>query len=130
MEKALAFLRECGVFYLATSDENQPHVRPFGAVCGHEGRLYFITNNQKKVFTQIRNNPRVEISGMAGQKWIRIEAEAVIDDSRAARVAMLEANPSLGSMYSADDGVMAVFYLKNATAAICSCTDAPEAWQF
>ena len=57
---------------------------------------------------------------MAGQKWIRIEAEAVIDDSRAARVAMLEANPSLGSMYSADDGVMAVFYLKNATAAICS----------
>ena len=76
MEKALAFLRECGVFYLATSDENQPHVRPFGAVCGHEGRLYFITNNQKKVFTQIRNNPRVEISGMAGQKWIRIEAEA------------------------------------------------------
>ena len=67
---------------------------------------------------------------MAGEKWIRIEAEAVIDDRRDARVAMLEANPSLSQMYSADDGVMEVFYLKNATAAICSFAGAPEAWQF
>ena len=79
MEKALNFLRQCGVFYLATSDENQPHVRPFGAVCGFEGKLYLVTNNQKKVFNQLRNNPKIEISGTSGAKWIRIEAEAVID---------------------------------------------------
>ena len=130
MEKALNFLKECGVFYLATAEENKPHVRPFGAVCGFEGKLYFITNHEKKVFTQMRKNPAVAICGMAGEKWIRIEAEAVIDDRRDARVAMLEANPSLSQMYSADDGVMEVFYLKNATAAICSFAGAPEAWQF
>ena len=130
MEKALNFLRQCGVFYLATSDENQPHVRPFGAVCGFEGKLYLVTNNQKKVFNQLRNNPKIEISGTSGAKWIRIEAEAVIDPRREARAAMLAANPSLNDMYSADDGVIEVFYLKNATAAICSFTDAPEAWQF
>ena len=60
----------------------------------------------------------------------RIFRGRVIDDRRDARVAMLEANPSLSQMYSADDGVMEVFYLKNATAAICSFTGAPEAWQF
>ena len=130
MEKALNFLKQCGAFYLATSDENQPHVRPFGAVCGFEGKLYLMTNNQKKVFWQLRNNPKIEISGMAGEKWIRIEAEAVIDPRREARAAMLEANPSLKNAYSVDDGVIEVFYLKNATAAICSFTDAPEAWQF
>ena len=39
---------------------------------------------------------------------------------------MLEENPGLKSMYSADDGIVAVFYLKNATATICSFTQAPE----
>ncbi len=136
MEKALKFLKDCGVFYLATVEDDQagaapsPRVRPFGAVCGFEGRLYIITNNQKKVFDQMQKNQKVEISGMAGGKWIRLSGEAVRDTRREARVAMLEANPSLGGMYNADDGVMEVLYLKNAEASICSFTDAPETWTF
>ena len=37
-------------FYLATVEGDQPHVRPFGAVCEFEGKLYIVTNN-KKMFT-------------------------------------------------------------------------------
>ena len=55
MEKALKFLMDCGVFYLATVEGDQPHVRPFGAVCGFEGKQYFITNNKKKVFNNKKN---------------------------------------------------------------------------
>ncbi len=130
MEKALKFLKDCSVFYLATNDGDQPRVRPFGAVCGFEGKLYIITNNQKKVFDQIQKNQKVEISGMAGGKWIRLSGEVVRDTRREAKAAMLEANPSLGGMYSADDGIMEVLYLKNAEASICSFTDAPETWAF
>lgn len=130
MEKALKFLKDCGVFYLATNDGDQPRVRPFGAVCGFEGKLYIITNNQKKVFDQMQKNQKVEISGMAGGKWIRLSGEAVRDTRREAKVAMLEANPSLGGMYNEDDGIMEVLYLKNAEASICSFTDAPEKWSF
>ena len=134
MEKALKFLQECGVFYLATLEDGPagavPRVRPFGAVCAFEGRLYITTNNQKKVFEQLRKTPRVEISGMAGGKWIRLSADAVCDSRREARAAMLDANPGLRGMYGEDDGIMDVLYLKDAEASICSFTDAPEVWTF
>lgn len=52
--------------------------------------MYIPTNNKKKVFAQMLKNPNVEICGMAHGKWIRIEAEAVRDERREARAAMLE----------------------------------------
>ena len=67
---------------------------------------------------------------MAGGKWIRLSGETERDSRREAKVAMLEANPSLGGMYGADDGIMEVLYLKNAEASICAFTDAPERWRF
>ena len=130
MEQVLQFLKDCGTFYLATLEGDQPRVRPFGAVCTFEDRLYIVTNNQKKVYAQLLANSKLEISGMAGGKWIRLEAEAVPDERREAKVAMLEENPGLKRMYSADDGIVAVFYLKNATATICSFTEAPETISF
>lgn len=130
MEKVLKFLKDSGTFYLATVEGDQPRVRPFGAVCVFEGKLYIITNNQKKVYAQLLNNPKVEISGMAGGRWIRLEAEAVRDDRFEARKAMLDENPGLRSMYSENDGIVEVLYLKNATATICSFTEAPETISF
>lgn len=130
MEEVLKFLKESGTFYLATAEGDQPRVRPFGAVCGFEGKIYIVTNNQKKVYDQMMKNPKVEISGMVGGKWIRIEALAVRDDRREARAAMLEDNPGLGRMYSVDDGIVEVLYLKDATATISSFTEAPVVIKF
>ena len=48
MNEVAEYLKSCGTFYLATSEEGQAHVRPFGAVCVFEGKLYIVTNNQKK----------------------------------------------------------------------------------
>lgn len=48
MKEAYEFLKNCGTFYLATEENGQPHVRPFGALCEFEGKLYIETNNQKK----------------------------------------------------------------------------------
>ena len=130
MKKAYEFLKSCGVFYLATVEGDQPRVRPFGAVAVYEDKLYLITGNGKKVFAQLTENPRLEISGMAGDKWIRLSATAVRDDRVEAKAAMLEQNPDLRAMYSENDGVMEVLYLKDARAAVCSFTAAPEEWEF
>lgn len=97
--KALDFLKSCGTFYLATVEDDQPHVRPFGAVAEFEGKLYLITNNQKDVYHQMKKNNKVEISGMVEGTWIRLKGEVKEDLRREARVAMLEANPSLGNMW-------------------------------
>lgn len=131
MNEILAFLKQCRVYYIATLEGNQPRVRPFGAQCEFEGKLYLTTSNQKAVYAQMKANSKVEISGMSPDgRWIRLTAEAVFDERREAKTAMLEANPELRSLYSEDDGKMEVFYLQNATAVICSFTAAPETYTF
>lgn len=131
MEEVLNYLKTCGTFYLATNEGDQPHVRPFGAVCKYNGKLYIVTNNQKKVYKQMLKNPKIEICGMSKGTWIRVEAEAVHDSSREAREAMMEDNKvALSRMYNADDNLMEVLYLKNATATIYSFSGEPKVIRF
>lgn len=130
MKEVLEFLKNSETFYLATCEEDQPRVRPFGAVAEFEGKLYFITNNQKKVFAQMLKNPKIEISSMYKDIWIRVEGMAIHDETRAAREKMIADNPSLAQMYSADDGLMEVFYIKEGTATIYSFTDQPRVIKF
>ena len=127
MNKALEFLQECGIFYLATTEGDQPRVRPFGAVFEYEGNLYFVTNNTKKCFKQMLENPKVEISGMNKKgQWIRVTGEVANDDRREAKEFALESNPFLKSGHNVDDGVFAVLYFTKGTATISSFTAEPE----
>ena len=131
MKKVMEFLKEAGVFYLATVEGDQPRVRPFGAVAEFDGKLYIITSNKKDVYNQIAKNPKVEVSAMNGKgQWIRLTAMLVRDERREAKTAMLNANPDLRGMYSEDDGKMEVLFFENATAAICSFTSVPEIHNF
>ena len=95
-----------------------------------EGKLYIQTGKRKSVSKQIKENPNIEISGMSGGKWIRVEAEAVLDERIEAQKHMLDEYPSLQGMYQPGDGNTEVFYLKNVTAQICSFTDEPKIFKF
>ena len=130
MQEVLEFLKKAGVWYLATDEGGQPRVRPFGAQNIFEDKLYIQTGLKKNVAQQMLKNPKIEISGMADGKWIRLSAEAVLDERIEAQQAMLDANPALKSMYKAGDGNTAVFYLKNATAVFCSFTEEPRTVKF
>lgn len=127
MNEVMEYLKSCGTFYLATSEDGQAHVRPFGAVCGFEGKLYFVTNNQKKVYQQMKKNGKVEICGMSNGTWIRVEGEVKEDLRREPRVAMMDANTAaLSSMYTVDDNLMTVFCFEHGTATIYSFTTEPK----
>lgn len=131
MKETLEFLKGCQTFYLATVEGDQPHVRPFGAVCEFEDKLYIVTNNQKDVYRQMMKNGKVEICGMYQDKWIRVKGTAKLDERREARVAMMEDNNAdLSSMYTVDDNLMVVFSLENATATIYSFTEEPKTYTF
>lgn len=130
MQEVCEFLKQCSTYYLATTDGDQPRVRPFGTAEIFEGKLYIQTGKVKNVYRQMKENPKIEISGMVGGNWIRLTATAVEDDRVQARQHMLDAYPSLEKMYSADDGNTVVFYLENATATICSFTEEPKVIQF
>ena len=130
MERVVKFLKEAETYYLATTEGDQPRVRPFGTAHIFEGRLYIQTGKTKDVSKQIHNNPKVEICAFKNGEWIRVAGELVEDDRREARVSMLKAYPSLQKMYSADDGNTEVFYFKSATAIFSSFTHAPEVVKF
>lgn len=127
MKRALEFLQEAGTFYVATTEGDQPRVRPFGAVFEYEEKLYFVTNNTKKCFKQMLENPKVEISGMNKKgQWIRLAGEVANDDRREVKELALEAVPFLKKMYSVDDGIFAVLYFTKGEATIASMTAGPE----
>jgi len=130
MKEVYEFLKSCGTYYLATVEGDQPRVRPFGTVDLFEDKIYIQTGLVKPVAKQMAANPKVEISGMAGGKWIRVAAEAVLDERIEAQEHMLDAYPNLRGMYQPGDGNTAVYYLKNGTAQICSFTDAPKEIKF
>ena len=115
-------LKKAGTYYLATCDDGQPRVRPFGTVNIFKGKLYIQTGKAKAVSRQLHANPKLELCAMVDGDWLRVEASAVEDDDRAARVSMLEAYPSLQAMYSPDDGNTEVFYLEDAKATFSSFT--------
>ena len=127
MNKIAEELKKTGVFYIATVDaQNQPHVRPFGAVAEFEGRVYICTNNTKKCYAEMLANPKTEISGMEPDgSWIRVVGKLVRDDRDEARAAMLEANESLKNMYHVGDGIFDVLYLEDVTCTKYSFTAEP-----
>ena len=57
MKEVLDFLTESKVFFVATADNNIPHVRPFGFVMDCGGKLAFCTSNQMDVCKQLAENP-------------------------------------------------------------------------
>ncbi|MGB8455522.1 MAG: pyridoxamine 5'-phosphate oxidase family protein [Anaerocolumna sp.] len=127
MNKAVEFLKDSQTFYLATMENDQPRVRPFGAVMEWEGKTYICTNNKKDVFAQILKNPKVEISAMDKTgRWIRITGNLTSDNRKEAKKAMLAAVPSLQNMYKADDGIYEVLYFTEATATIYAFASEPE----
>ena len=130
MKEVQEFLKECGVYYLATVDGSKPKVRPFGTAEIFEDKLYIQTGKKKDVFKQITVNPNVELSCFKDGKWLRVEGNLVLDDRVEAKKYMLDQNPNLRSMYNELDDNTAVLYFSNATATFYFFTDSSKVIKF
>lgn len=130
MKEVYEFLKEAGTFYIATIDGDKPRVRPFGVVNIFEDKLYIQTGKRKNVSKQIEINNNVEICTFLNGKWIRLEGKLISDDRIEAKKSMLDANPSLRSMYDENDDNTEVLYFENATATIYSFTEEPKVIKF
>ena len=130
MEKICNFLKEAGVYYLATVEDGQPRVRPFGTAHIFEGKLYIQTGKVKPVSKQIAENPKVEICAFKDGKWLRLAGELVEDDRIEAKKSMLDAYENLRAMYDENDGNTQVLYFKNGVATFSSFTEPNEVIEF
>ena len=130
MERVCKFLKDAGVYYLATVEEDQPRVRPFGTAHIFEGRLYIQTGKVKPTSRQLLANPKAEICAFHNGAWVRVAGELVEDDRVEARASMLDTYPNLRGMYNEHDGNTQVFSFRNAVATFSSFSAAPEVIEF
>jgi uncharacterized pyridoxamine 5'-phosphate oxidase family protein len=130
MQEVYEFLKKCKTYYLATSEGDQPRVRPFGTVDIFENRLYIQTGKVKDVSKQLRANPKAEICAYDDGKWLRVAGKLIRDDRIEAKKHMLDNYPELKSMYSAEDDNTEVLYFEDATAAFYSFTEEPRVIKF
>lgn len=130
MDKVFEFLKKAGTYYLATVENDQPRVRPFGTINLFEGKLYIQTGKVKPVSKQISANAKVEICAYIDGTWLRLSGELVEDNRVEAKKSMLDAYPQLRRMYDENDENTEVLFFKNATATFSSFMSGPEIINF
>jgi uncharacterized pyridoxamine 5'-phosphate oxidase family protein len=130
MQTVNDFLKKAGIYYIATVDGDQPHVRPFGTINIFEGKLYIQTGKKKDVVKQISANPKVELTAFDGEKWLRVAATLVVDNRAEAQESMLEAYPDLKEMYAVNDGNNVVYYLSDVKATFYTFGGEPSTVEF
>ncbi len=130
MQEVQEFLKKCGIYYLATIEEDQPRVRPFGTAEIFENHLYIQTGKKKEVYKQIEKNPKVEICAFKDGTWLRVSGKLIADDRVEAKKDMLDKNPDLREMYNEEDDNTIVFYFEDAIATFSSFTEEAKTIKF
>lgn len=106
------FIRECGYFFLATSADNQPKLRPFGMIYSNGETIFFATDKRKNVHSDLQNNSKVELASynIYTHKWIRIRGKAQVDSSVQLKEEMMTMYPNLRCRYHNDEEMYLVIY--------------------
>ncbi len=80
-----AYLTSVPAWYLATSVDGQPHVRPFSFAAVDGERLWFATAKTKDVYRELEANPRFELTAWRpGSGWIILRGQADLEDRTSA----------------------------------------------
>ena len=117
MSKISDFLKETGIFFLATADGNQPKLRPLGAFLEVDGKIIFGVGGFKDVYKQMVKNPLVEIAACKPDgHWLRYTGRAVFEtDSKYAEQMIKSFH--LDSIYNEQTGnKLMTFHIEDAAA--------------
>lgn len=109
------FIRECGYFFLATSEEGAPHLRPMGMIYADDEALYLATDKRKNVYRELVGNQQVELASysLSSRKWARICGKATIESSLKVKEDMTEMYPMLHQEYVGEEEVFLVIFRVN-----------------
>ncbi len=118
MSRINDFLNEAGVFYLATTDGDQPKLRPLGLHLEADGKVLFGIGDFKAVYRQLKANPKCEIvASKQDGHWLRYTGKAVFETDEKYAEQALELMPHLKEIYNEKTGnKMMMFHLEDAAA--------------
>lgn len=123
IKTALEYLTSIPAWYLATSVENQPHVRPFSFAAEQDGKIWFVTATTKDVWQELLQNPLIEATAWwPGHGWLILRGTAGLTDAvnEQIREAGWKHLERLGEHYNGmHDPTLAFFSVENPEAWIC-----------
>ena len=121
LQKVLEYLTSVPAWYLATSVDGQPHVRPFSFAQIQGGKLWFVTARTKDVWRELEQNRRFEAtSWWPGHGWLILRGRAGLED-RAAPAMRETGWKHLERHYEgADDPDLVFFSVEEPEAFICN----------
>lgn len=95
-----------GIWYLATSEGEQPHVRPMDSATVVGERVYFGTAKDKNVYQQMVANPKVEVFAMTDFGIYRFMAEVEVETDAEVTKRAFE---QMGKVFDAEKSVAMSF---------------------
>lgn len=106
------FIRECGYFFLATSHDDIPRLRPMGMIYSDGNALFVATDKRKNVYSELTANPCVELASynLNTRKWIRISGRMEMESSGKIREDMLALYPMITQEYVGQDEIFFVIF--------------------
>lgn len=106
------FIRECGYFFLATSVDGKPKLRPMGMLFSDDDTLFFATDKRKNVYSELTRNPSVELASynLNTRKWIRITGRAETESSGKIREEMTALYPMIKQEYIGPEEIFLVIF--------------------
>ena len=125
-EKVVNFLNESKVFFVLTTDGDQPKGRPFGLAVPYEGKVYFGCGTFKNVYKQLVANPKIEILALNGMDFMRYDGVATVVKDEGVLAAFRAVAPDIMSMYDQNGWEMGTFYLADGHAEIRGMMDLKE----
>ena len=100
-DEVIDLIRDAGFGFLATTEENQPRVRPMMPYLTDEGEILLALLSRSRTIPQIRQNPLVEVCFVDRKMWYcRISGRAVISNDLAKKQVLWDAIPMLKQYFS------------------------------
>lgn len=105
MSKVYDFIKECGVFFVLTINDDYPAGRPFGAIMEYNDDLYISTGDVKAVYRQLKKHQEMQIIALKNgtREWVRVNGTAVECNDLEVKRKMLSECPALGKHFASPD---------------------------
>ncbi len=117
-EEILAFIMANPLFFIATAQADQPHVRAIMMHKADDNGIVFTTGKNKDFYKQLQANPKVELCFYSNNMQLRVTGEVTeIDDDISLKQEIVSSRPFMLSWIEAVGyDVMGVFRISNCKA--------------
>jgi pyridoxamine 5'-phosphate oxidase len=127
-QEILEFITKNPTAYVATAEDNIPHVRPLGTYQADENGIIFSMQANKDVYKQLAKNPNVEICYFVEGVTIRVVGTMTEIDNTPYREEMLEKRPFLKPQVEKEGwDYIKVLVIKNGKATVMDMKGPPPA---